>query len=134
VTDDDVDLTSGTEIVPIFDIDRDHNDRYIFRLVIGDDSTVFNLCMKHCGGCPGYLHLWDRLMQLGDRVRNEDKKDSTSKIAKELRLTLIQKLREAAALLLYRFNEKDLTVSQNQTKISAFDVLDTGVEIGMDDE
>lgn len=132
-TDDGVDLTSGTEIVPVFDLDPDHNDRYFFRLVIGDDQATFCLCMKHCGGCSGYLHLWDRLMQLGDRVRNEDKKDSSSKIARELRLTLLQKLREVAGLLFYRFDEKDQTVTQDQTKISAFEVLDTEVEIEMDD-
>jgi hypothetical protein len=43
-------------------------------------------------------------------------------------------LRDIVALLLYRFNEKDQTVSQDHIRISQFDVLDTGVEIEMDNE
>jgi hypothetical protein len=132
--DDGVDLTSGTELVPVFDIDPDHNDRYFLRLVVGDEPTVFNLAMNHCGGCPGYLHLWDRLMQLGDRVKNKDKKGSSSKVAKESRLTLLQKLRDIVALWLHRFSDKDHTIIQDHTHISHFDVLDTGVEIEMDNE
>jgi hypothetical protein len=129
LTDDGVDLRDGTELVSIVDVDTGHADRYTFQLTVEGESNPINLRLKDCGGCLGFLHLWDGLIIQGDQLHNEERKDAHSRTSKELRLSLLSKIRHLAGLVLFKVNLEDRSLSAIGKTIKDYAVLDTGAEL-----
>jgi hypothetical protein len=127
-TDDAIDLRSCTEVISVVDSDPGHSDRYAFGLTIEGEKIPFLLDVRACSGCPGYTHAWDELTKLGERLKNEEKKNPRAKISRELRLLLLKKIRDLCNLVLYRFDENQGTVA-NEKKITGFTIVDTSAEI-----
>ena len=128
ITDDGVDLRDGTEIVSVVDTDHEHSEKFCFSLTVEGEPYPMKLRKIDCGGCPGYLHLWDGLIQQGDRLWNEGMKDQNSRIAKELKLSLLGKIRELAALIICKVDEDDLSVAPMKKQIKDFELVNTECE------
>jgi energy-coupling factor transporter ATP-binding protein EcfA2 len=129
LTDNGIDLRDGTEIVSIVDIDRDHQDRYVFQLTIDGESKPVNLRMLDCGGCLAFLHMWDGLVAQADRLDNEEKRDSKSRSAKELRLSLLAKIRDLSGLVLFTVDHENGSLTAIDKKIKDFTISGTGEEL-----
>ena len=128
ISDDGVDLRDGTEIVSVCDTDSEHSEKFCFLLTVKDDHEKLRLRKVDCGGCPGYLHLWDAIIQQGDRLWNEQMRDKNSKITKELKLSLLGKLRELAYLIIYKVDPEELSVAPLKKKIEDFELVNTECE------
>jgi hypothetical protein len=132
-TDDGVDIIDGIQIVTVADIDKGHNDRYLFKLRLEDVPNPWYLRLADCGGCSGFLTLWHHLAKGADRLKNEEKKDQNSRVSKELRLSLLRKVRELAKLV-FRSPGEDGAVGPFANKVTTFEVMDTTTVIGSDEE
>jgi hypothetical protein len=132
-TDDGVDIIDGIQIVTVADVDKDHSDRYFFKLKLEDVPSPWYLRLVDCGGCSGFLTLWDTLVKDGERLKNEEKKDQNSRVSKELRLSLLRKIRELAKLV-FRSPGEDGAVGPFANKITTFEVMDTATTIDRVDE
>ena len=128
ITDDGVDLRDGTEIISVVDTDSEHSEKFCFSLTVDGEPYPMKLRKIDCGGCPGYLHLWDGLIQQGDRLWNEGMKDQNSRIAKELKLSLLGKIRDLAALIICKVDEEDLSVAPMKKQIKDFELVNTECE------
>jgi uncharacterized membrane protein len=85
--------------------------------------------MKDCGGCPGFLAQWDDIQQQAERVRQEEKKDSNSRIARELRVALLVRLRAFVPLVYAVPSDDGGTVLPLENQIVGFEITDTSSEI-----
>jgi hypothetical protein len=132
-TDDGVDLIDGIKIITVADLDKDHSDRYMFKLRLEDIPNPWYLRLADCGGCSGFVTLWDTLVKDGDQLKNQEKKDKSSRVSKELRLLLLRKIRELAKLV-FRSPGKDGAVVPFANKITAFEVMDTTTVIDQLDD
>ena len=128
ISDEGVDLRDGTEIVSVVDTDTEHSEKFCFLLTVKGDHEKVRLRKVDCGGCPGYLHLWDAIIQQGDRLWNEEMRDKNSRISKELRLSLLGKLRELAYLIIYKVDPEELTTDPLKKHISEFELVNTECE------
>jgi hypothetical protein len=129
LTDDGVDLRDGTELVSIVDVDTGHADRYTFQLTVEGEVNPVNLRLKDCGGCLAFLHLWDGIVLQGDQLHNEERKDAKSRTSKELRLSLLAKIRTLAGLVLFKVNPDDRSVTAISKTIKDYVIMDTGAEL-----
>jgi hypothetical protein len=129
LTEDGLDLRDGLECISITDVDTDHHDRFQFTLRLANDEQPVALRMVDCGGCSGYLSHWDPIVEQAARVKAEEKKDEHSRVAKELRLELLTKIREIASLLFWRFDDAEGRIVPLNKQIVAFDIIDTSKEI-----
>jgi hypothetical protein len=111
-------VPDGLTIVTVVDIDTDHSPRFRFQLTL-DSGQKFTLTVANCGGCPGFLSLWDELVATTVRVQQEEKKDSQSPTAKELRVVLRTELLEICSVVFEGF----------EGKITDFKVVQTGQEV-----
>jgi hypothetical protein len=125
-----VDLREGTQIVSVVGIDNGHQDRYAYRLTFEDGGSLF-LKMDSCGGALGYLHLWDEIITLSNRLRSEEKKDDTSRVSREFRLLLNEKIQGLLALILLRQNVDGSEGQSEQRLLSQFEIVDTNAETGL---
>jgi hypothetical protein len=130
-TDDAIDLRGVTDVISVVDSDPGHSNRYAFNLTVEEEQLPFMFTVQACGGCPGYTLAWDELVQLGERVKNEEKKNTEAKIAKELRLLLLKKIRDLCNIVLYRFDARQGIAVPNKKKITGFVIVDTSAEIEM---
>ena len=105
---DGVDLRDCTQIISVVDVDTEHLSKFWFNLTVQGEIKPIKLRDIDCGGCSGYLSLWDNLMVLGDRLWNEQMKDKNSKSAKELKLVLLGKIRQLAPKVLVKIDEESL--------------------------
>jgi hypothetical protein len=129
LTEDGIDLRDGIESVSIVDIDTDHSERFQFTLRLVDDEQAMFLRLVDCGGCPGYLSLWDPIIEQAERVKGEEKKDNNSRIARELRLELLAKLRVLASLLFWRFDNAEEKIVPLNKQIVQYEIVDTTRDI-----
>jgi hypothetical protein len=113
-----VSLQESLTIVSVVGIDTDHDPRFEFRVgtEAGERAT---LELRNCGGCPGYLALWDQIIAEAERAEAEGKKDAKSQETQEYRLVLLSHLRELSALVFVGLTGK----------ITQFDVVPTEEEI-----
>jgi hypothetical protein len=128
LTDDGVDLRVGLETVSVVDSDDDHSDRYAFTLQFTNEPLPLPLRLVDCGGCPGYLSLWDAIIDQAARVKEEEKKDSESRIARELRLALLAKIRGLVRLLFSRLDD-DRVLGPLPGPVVSFGIQDTEAQI-----
>jgi hypothetical protein len=129
LTADGIDIRDSTKLVTIVDVDQGHADRYIFPLKVDGEIIGINLRMADCGGCLGFLHLWDGLVLQADRLQNEEKRDARSRPAKELRLSLLAKIRELSSLVLLKVDCDDGNLTPINKRISDFAIVGTGAEL-----
>jgi hypothetical protein len=133
LTDDGVDLIDGIQIITVADVDKDHSDRYMFKLRLQGVPNPWYLRLADCGGCSGFLTLWDALVNDGDQLKNEEERDKNSRVSKELRLSLLRRIRELARLV-FRSPGQEGAVEPFTNKITTFEVMDTTTVIdGIDD-
>jgi hypothetical protein len=129
LTEDGIDLRDGTELVNVVDIDEGHADRYVFTLTVEGEEIKPRLTIRDCGGCPGYLRLWDKVVLQADHLVNEERKNKDSRSARELRLSLFAKIRELAALVLFSVDPDDGTRTPLNKQIKEFVISNTGTEL-----
>jgi hypothetical protein len=130
-TDDGVDLRNPTELVNVVDIDTGHADRYVFFLTLKNEPHPLRLGLQDCGGCPGYLEQWDRLILQSDQLVNEEKRDHNSRTSKELRLSLLRKIRALSSVVLFTVSE-DGTRTPVDKQVVDFVIRDTGTELNLE--
>jgi hypothetical protein len=124
LSEDGLDLREGLECVSMVDIDDDHSERYAFKLQLADEIQKVPLRLVDCGGCPGYLSIWDEIIALAERVKQEEKKDSGSRVAAELRLLLLGKIRQIVALIFCRIDD-NREVAPLGRQVVQFTIVDT---------
>jgi hypothetical protein len=112
-----LDLGDNLTIVSVVDVDTDHTPRFKFAVRTADGD--FRISMDTCGGCSGYLVLWDGIVANARRVQDAEKADSTSNYAQELRANLTTLLAELCVLLFPTW----------KGKITSLDFFDTDEEI-----
>jgi hypothetical protein len=103
-----------SRITSVVDIDTSHFPRFVFRLKLDSGEDAF-LKMANCGGCPGFLALWDVIVAVAERVRGEEKKESGSQVHQEFRMVLLGHLREISKVVFQGL----------QAKITEFSILET---------
>jgi hypothetical protein len=129
LTSEGVNLRDGTELVSVVDIDKGHADRYLFSLKVEGELSGIRLKITDCGGCLGFLYLWDGIVIHADRLHNEEKRDSRSRTAKELRLSLLAKIRELSGLVLFKVDQNTGLLEPINKRIKNFAIVGTGAEI-----
>jgi hypothetical protein len=111
------DLRGGLTIASIVDADTDHAPRFEFAVRTADGE--FRVSMATCGGCPGYLAVWDRVVAEAGRVQEAEKGAQGSQVTQELRANLAGVLAELCALVFPSW----------KARIVNFDIFDTNEEI-----
>jgi hypothetical protein len=69
------------------------------------------------------LSIWDEIIAQAERVKQEEKKDAASRIAAELRLALLGKIRELVALIFCRI-EDDREVAPVGRQVVKFTIVE----------
>jgi hypothetical protein len=85
--------------------------------------------MTDCGGCLGFLYLWDGIIIHADRLHNEEMRDARSHTAKELRLSLLAKIRQLSSLVLSKVDVDSGAHDPINKRIADFSVVGTGAEL-----
>ncbi|OHT04892.1 hypothetical protein TRFO_27504 [Tritrichomonas foetus] len=125
VSDDGVDIRDGTDFISITDMDDEHSDTYEFMLACEDIQDPVKLRLIDCGGCSGFLAKWDVIIDLAQQMQLENDKNSNSRDYKEVKLTLLSKLREFAPLVLKKYRHEDSSVVPLTNKIRDFVINET---------
>jgi hypothetical protein len=102
-----LDLRAGLTIASVVDVDTSHLPRFEFGVKTADRE--FRLSMATCGGCSGYLFLWDLVIEDARRFQGAAKCDN------ELRAHLTALLTELCRLVFPTW----------KGRILSFDVFDT---------